>query len=83
MGVNNKKELAEANRIMRSKILDKMILEGVTIIDPDKTYLDKDVVIGKDTIIYPGCFIEEGSIIGEDCIIGPNTKISNSKIGTG
>lgn len=81
MGVNNKKELAEANRIMRSKILDKMMLEGVTIIDPDKTYLDKDVVIGKDTIIYPGCFIEEGSIIGEDCIIGPNTKISNSKIG--
>lgn len=81
MGINNKKELAEANKIMRTKILDRMMLDGITIIDPDKTYIDEGIIIGKDTIIYPGCFIEEGTIIGEECVIGPNTRIYNSKIG--
>ena len=81
MGINNRKELAKANKIMRFKILDKLMFEGVTIIDPSQTYIDADVVIGKDTIIYPGCTIEKGSKIGENCSIGPNSCVSSSEIG--
>jgi bifunctional UDP-N-acetylglucosamine pyrophosphorylase/glucosamine-1-phosphate N-acetyltransferase len=81
MGINNKKELAEANKVMNKKILDTLMLEGVTIIDPQNTYIDSGVVIGRDTVIYPGCFIEKGSVIGEDCTIGPNSRICRSRIG--
>ncbi|HBB29793.1 MAG TPA: bifunctional UDP-N-acetylglucosamine diphosphorylase/glucosamine-1-phosphate N-acetyltransferase GlmU, partial [Clostridiales bacterium] len=51
-----------------------------TMIDPNSTYIDYDVVVGKETIIYPGTILEKATIIGENCIIGPNTRIINSAI---
>ena len=54
---------------------------GVTLIDPDNTYISLDVSIGKDTIIYPGTNIQGETIIGENCIIGPNSTIISSSIG--
>ena len=54
---------------------------GVTLIDPDNTYISLDVEIGKDTIIYPGTNIQGETIIGENCIIGPNSTIISSSIG--
>ena len=54
---------------------------GVTIIDPDSTYINAEAKIGRDTIIYPGTIIEGNSVIGEDCIIGHNTRIANGRIG--
>lgn len=56
---------------------------GVTIIDPANTYIDADVTIGCDTIVYPGCVIEKNTVIGEDCKIGPNARITNMIIGNG
>lgn len=81
MGVNSRVQLAEAEVIMRKWINEKFMLEGVTIINPDNTYIDGNARIGKDTIIYPGAIIEGETEIGEDCIIGHNSRIVNSKIG--
>ena len=54
---------------------------GVTLIDPNTTYIGIDVEIGKDTIIYPGNIIEGNTIIGSGCILYPNSRINNSIIG--
>lgn len=80
MGVNSRIQLAQAEKIMRKKIVNNLMQEGVTIIDPDNTYIDKEVKIGQDTIIYPGAIIKGNTQIGEDCIIGHNCRIENSMI---
>jgi len=53
---------------------------GVTIIDPDSTYIDEDVEIGIDTVVYPSTIIEGKTKIGEDCIIGPGSRLVNAQI---
>lgn len=83
MGVNTRAQLYEANEVMRKRILMKLMLDGVTIIDPSSTYIDDGVVIGMDTIIFPGTIIEGKSVIGEDCVIGPNSRIVDSEIQNG
>jgi bifunctional UDP-N-acetylglucosamine pyrophosphorylase / glucosamine-1-phosphate N-acetyltransferase len=83
MAVNSKVQLHEANDAMKRRILINHMNDGVTIIDPSSTYIDSDVKIGMDTIIYPGTIIEGNSIIGEDCIVGPNSRIVNSVIENG
>jgi bifunctional UDP-N-acetylglucosamine pyrophosphorylase/glucosamine-1-phosphate N-acetyltransferase len=83
MAVNSRVQLQEASNAMRKRILTKLMDDGVTIIDPASTYVDMDVVIGTDSILYPGTIIEGGTIIGEECIIGPNSRIVKSIIGNG
>ncbi len=80
IGINSRKDLALANRIMREHILDRLMLNGVTIVDPLTTTIDQEVEIGRDTIIYPFTIIEGKSRIGKDCIIGPAVQIRESKI---
>lgn len=79
-GVNSRLELAFCEKIMQKRINEKLMLDGVTIIDPDNTYIQKDVIIGQDTIIYPGVILEGRTTIGEDCIIKGNTRIIDSQI---
>lgn len=76
-GVNNRVQLAQANKIMQKRINEKHMLNGVTIIDPTDTYIADDVEIGMDTIIYPGCVLEGKTVIGEDCKVGPNTRLTD------
>ena len=66
---------------MRKRINLDHMRNGVTLIDPDNTYIEADVEIGQDTIVYPGSVIKSGSKIGQDCVIGPNTEISSCEIG--
>lgn len=80
MGVNSRRQLAEAEKIMQYRILGNLMDKGVTIIDPNNTYVGKKVKIQRDTVIYPGCFIMGSTEIGEDCEIGPNTRIEDSKV---
>jgi bifunctional UDP-N-acetylglucosamine pyrophosphorylase / glucosamine-1-phosphate N-acetyltransferase len=81
LGINDRQQLVEASGIMRKRILNSLLKAGVTIIDPLTTYIDKEVKIGIDTIIYPGTILEGNTWIGEDCIIGPNSRIVSCKIG--
>ncbi|MDD3839006.1 MAG: bifunctional UDP-N-acetylglucosamine diphosphorylase/glucosamine-1-phosphate N-acetyltransferase GlmU [Clostridia bacterium] len=79
-GVNDRVQLASAERFMRYRILEQNMLNGVTIIDPDNTYIGKYCEIGQDAIIYPGNVIEGQTSIGEGCILFPNNRIEDSII---
>ena len=76
LGVNDRVALAQAEQIMRKRINEKHMRNGVTIIDPATTYIESDVRIGQDTVIYPGTMLAGKTVIGEDCIIGPNSEIN-------
>lgn len=81
LGVNDRVALSQAEEIMRARINEMHMRNGVTIINPLTTHISADAVIGRDTIIKPGVIIEGNTVIGEDCIIGPNSNIVNSRIG--
>ncbi|SIS12457.1 UDP-N-acetylglucosamine pyrophosphorylase /glucosamine-1-phosphate N-acetyltransferase [Peribacillus simplex] len=83
LGVNDRVALSQAEQILRKRINEMHMRNGVTIIDPLTTFIEADVQIGQDTVINPGSFIKGKSIIGQDCLIGPNTEISNCEIGDG
>lgn len=83
MGVNSRTQLADAAKVMRGRIAALHMAEGVTIIDPESVYIDTNVTIGRDTVVYPGCIIEGNTSIGEDCVIGPNARIVESIIHDG
>lgn len=81
MGINDKVQLAFAQRKKRFEILERLMLQGVTIIDPETTYVDADVEIGCDTILYPMTLLLGKTKIGEDCVIGPMARLENCLIG--
>ncbi len=81
MGVNSRVELAKAEEIMRKRINTMHMINGVTIIDVNSTYIEADVQIGNDTIVYPGAMLKGNTVIGSECVIGMNSSISNSTIG--
>ncbi|MDU4884059.1 bifunctional UDP-N-acetylglucosamine diphosphorylase/glucosamine-1-phosphate N-acetyltransferase GlmU [uncultured Clostridium sp.] len=81
LGVNSRVQLAEVEAILRKRINNKHLENGVTIIDPNTTYIGIDVEIGQDTIIYPGNVIEGNTVIGKNCMLYPNSRINNSIIG--
>lgn len=83
LGINTRVELAEATAILRHRIVRAHMLAGVTMIDPAAVYIDVDVEIGADTVLYPGVIIEGRTRIGGDCEIGPNSRIVASDIGEG
>ncbi len=83
LGVNDRVQLYEASEIIKTRILEKHMRDGVTIIDPASTYIDEGVEIGIDTVIYPGTILEGDTRIGEDCIIGPNSRLVSAVIGNG
>jgi len=81
MGVNRRYELEKANKIMQRRIQRKLMEQGITIIDVENTYIEYDVQIGQDTVIYPFTLLYGNTVIGENCQIGPFVQIINSKIG--
>ena len=83
MGINSRKQLATAEKVMRDRILDKLMDSGVTIMDPASTFIEGTVKIGQDTIIYPYTWLEGTTEIGEDCEVGPSCRFTNVKMGDG
>lgn len=81
--VNSKVELADAELIMRRRINRNHMENGVTIIDPSSTYIDSEVIIGKDTTIYPGNVLQGKTIIKEECVLYPNNRIADSILQNG
>ncbi len=81
LGVNRRHELARANMIMQKRIHRKLMDSGVTILDIDSTYIEYDVKIGQDTIIYPFTFLYGKVKLGENCVVGPFVQITESQIG--
>ena len=81
LGINSRYQLATAERILRQRKNIELMDSGVTILDPDSTFIDYDVSVGRDSIILPFTYLETGTKIGENCSIGPNCRLQNTKIG--
>ena len=77
MGINDRVQLAEAEAYLRRRIAVAHMRNGVTIVDPDSTYIEADVAIGADTVIQPGTFLRGRTTIGADCVIGPQADLKN------
>jgi bifunctional UDP-N-acetylglucosamine pyrophosphorylase/glucosamine-1-phosphate N-acetyltransferase len=80
-GVNDRVELAQAERLMRQRINERLMRSGVTIVDPATTFIDDTVEIDQDVRVEPFTFISGASHIGESTVIGPNANVSDSIIG--
>jgi bifunctional UDP-N-acetylglucosamine pyrophosphorylase/glucosamine-1-phosphate N-acetyltransferase len=83
LGINDRVQLAEAERLLRARTLRRLMLGGVTIIDPASAFVDDTVTIGQDTIIHPFTIITGATTIGADCQIGPGARIESCAIGDG
>lgn len=83
IGINNRAQLAAAERIMRDRIRERVMLDGATLVDPATIYIDAHVEIGPDSVILPGTHLQGRTRIGSDCCIGPNAIIRDSTIGDG
>jgi bifunctional UDP-N-acetylglucosamine pyrophosphorylase/glucosamine-1-phosphate N-acetyltransferase len=81
LGINDRVELAQARKEMNVRLCAAHMRDGVTIVDPDTTYLEPELEIGGDTVIYPNTTIARLSRLGHACVIGPNTRLSHAVLG--
>ncbi len=81
LGINDRMELAQARKEMNARLCGRHMRDGVTIVDPDTTYLEPELEIGADCVIYPNTTISRLSRLGRDCVIGPNCRLSNARVG--
>ncbi|WP_175074983.1 bifunctional UDP-N-acetylglucosamine diphosphorylase/glucosamine-1-phosphate N-acetyltransferase GlmU [Terribacillus sp. AE2B 122] len=82
MGVNDRVALSQAEQIMKRRVNEQHMRNGVTIIDPDSTYISTDAVIEQDVTILPNTMILGKTVIKEDAIIGPNSEVKDVTIGS-
>ena len=80
LGVNNRVALAQATTIMKNRINEEHMVNGVTLVDPNNTYIETDVKIGQDTVVEPGVYLKGNTVIGEDVVIGMHSVIEDSEI---
>jgi bifunctional UDP-N-acetylglucosamine pyrophosphorylase/glucosamine-1-phosphate N-acetyltransferase len=80
-GIDDRARLAWAERLMRDRINERLMLSGVTLIDPAAAYISAEAEIGPDTTLYPGTHIQGRTRIGRGCQIGPNTIVRDSVVG--
>jgi bifunctional UDP-N-acetylglucosamine pyrophosphorylase / glucosamine-1-phosphate N-acetyltransferase len=83
VGVNSRLELARATGVMRRRINERLMDEGVTMLDPSQTFVDVGVRVGRDTVLYPQTYLEGDSRVGLGCVVGPATRIVDSTIADG
>jgi bifunctional UDP-N-acetylglucosamine pyrophosphorylase/glucosamine-1-phosphate N-acetyltransferase len=83
LGVNTRRQLAEAEQVVRQQIRDRWLDAGVTMIDPASTWIDAAVTIGRDTVLYPNVTLEGKTVIGEDCVLRSSTRLTDCIVGNG
>jgi len=81
VGVNDRYELARAIEILRSRKIKLLTERGVSVYDPGSTWIDADVKIGRDTVIYPSVILEGDSVIGTHCTLYPHVHVIDSRVG--
>ena len=81
LGINDRKQLAVAAAVQRTRILDRLMESGVTVLDPATSYVEDTVSIGTDTVIYPHVVIEGPSVIGNDCVVGAGSHLTRVTLG--
>ena len=81
LGVNTRRQLAEAELVVRRRIRNRWLDAGVRMIDPASTWIDAGVTIGKDSVLYPNVILEGATAIGEDCIVRSGTRVTDCVVG--
>ena len=74
-GVNDRWQLALAERELRSRTNRHWLLNGVTMLDPRQTFIDVTVELGRDVTLYPGTILQGNTVVGDGCEIGPDTRL--------
>ena len=82
IGINNRVHLAEATKVIQQRINRTWMLAGVTMIDPDKVFIDDTVTLGRDTVLYPEVYLRGESAVGEGCQIGPSVILEDTTVGS-
>jgi bifunctional UDP-N-acetylglucosamine pyrophosphorylase / glucosamine-1-phosphate N-acetyltransferase len=82
-GVNDRVQLARAEAELRRRTNDRLMRQGVTMLDPEQTYVDSTVTIGTDVTLFPGTLLQGHTSIGSGCEIGPNTRLVDCVVGEG
>ena len=80
LGVNDRKQLATLTAIQRQRILDRLMTDGVTILDPATTYVDDTVQVGSDTVLQPQVVLEGETVVGAECVIGAGSHVVASRL---
>lgn len=83
LGANSREGFAGLARLVRSRINAAHMANGVTLVDPDTTYIDADVRVGRDTVIHPLTFLEGSTRVGTGCEVGPSTRVVDSRLDDG
>lgn len=81
LGINSRLQLAQAEKILRRRKLEQLMADGVTVMDPDSTFVDADVSVGADSILYPFTWLEGKTVLGARCAIGPQARLSDVQAG--
>lgn len=83
LGVNDRAQLAEAEAVLRARLLGDLMRAGVSVVDPAATYLDVGVAVGRDTTLHPGTILRGATVVGAGCQIGPYTTLVDTQVGDG
>ena len=81
IGINTRVHLAEASKALQKRINTRWMLAGVSMIDPEKVYIEDSVVIGRDTVLYPEVYLQGDTTIGAGCVLGPSVMVKDTRIG--
>ena len=81
IGINTRVHLAETSKIVQRRINRRWMLEGVTMTDPDRTYIEDNVTIGRDTVLYPEVYLRGKTSLGSGCEIGPSVVLEDTSVG--
>ena len=80
-GINDRRQLAALEGLVRARTLDALMTAGVTVVDPAVTYVDATVTVGRDTVLHPGVHLSGRTVIGEGCVIGPGSQVTDTALG--
>lgn len=80
-GVNDRWQLALAERELRARTNRTWLLNGVTMLDPRQTFVDVTVKLGRDVTIYPGTILQGDTVVGDGCELGPDTRLEDCRVG--
>lgn len=83
LGVNNRAQLAAADKTLRRRQVERLMAEGVTVVDPDSTYVDAGVTVGPDTVLWPQTYLLGETRIGAGCRVGPMTVVEDAFVADG
>ena len=81
--VRSRAALARASACIRDRVVRRLMDGGVTFLLPESVLVDVDVLIGRDTVVYPGVVLEGQTVVGEETVIGPHCRIVSSRVGSG